>query len=92
MAYSIDIEDAFSALRELLDGRDRGTFSDAEFFQRVADCGPLFCIEIEDSATVAGNFIKLYKPRYHLKGFLAAIAAREGKLNAETNVLSARSR
>lgn len=37
MGYTVDLEGAFSALRALLDGRDRGHFSDIEFFQAVAE-------------------------------------------------------
>ena len=74
----IHIDDAMNVLRELLDRRDRGEYSDTEFFHMVAEVGPLTCVEIEEgSAGGTGVFCKLYKASGTLKTFLAAVSARD---------------
>lgn len=86
---AIQIDRAMEVLRELLDRRDRGEFTDAEFFHMVAERGPLGCVEIEqNSAPGAGVFRKVYKPSRNLEFFMAAVAARNGNLRDEGDLAS----
>ena len=72
-----DVDAAFAALGLLLDGRNRGLFSDIEFFKGVAEIGPLCRIEIKQAATgSAGNLATIYEPSDHLQAFLTAISTR----------------
>jgi hypothetical protein len=73
----IQIDEAMAALRDLLDRRDRGEFTDPEFFQMVAEGGPLTCIEVKHSSAVWADILtKWYKASDNLKAFLTAVAAR----------------
>jgi len=69
-------------LSTILDGSNRGLFTDAEFAKRVADCSPLVSSKIELGLTSAANdSVVVYETSDSVKCFLAAIAAWDGKLN-----------
>ena len=81
MATVFQIDKAMDALKRLLDGRDRGAFSDTEFFHCVAERGPLFRVEIEQGTAVsAGDIVKRYECGGPLTEFLATIAARHREI------------
>jgi hypothetical protein len=84
MTVTIEIDKGFDALRTLLDGRDRGVFSDAEFFRSVAERAPLCIIKVETSAaTGARHTVYSYQPSDEFQEFLAAMRTRNREGNYE---------
>lgn len=84
MAMVFEVDSAFAALRLLLDGRDRGLFSDAEFFKGVAEEPPFLTVKVEErTAGGAPCLVLSYEPGDALRAFLAAIAARNGNVDDE---------